>query len=60
MGGLKAVGKDVVSRAWRKLKVDRDAWVTRDLAAEDIVRLVRGRSVQPGLEDRAVRNKPAE
>ena len=33
-----AVSKDVVSRAWRKVKVDRDAWCARDLAGEDIVR----------------------
>src|SRR3954466_6398084 len=35
-----AVGKDVVSRAWRKVKVDWEAWAKRDLAREDIVRLV--------------------
>lgn len=35
-----AVGKDVVSRAWRKVKVDWDAWCARSLAAEDIVRLI--------------------
>ena len=35
-----AVGKDVVSRAWRKVKVDWDAWVARSLADEDIVRLI--------------------
>ena len=35
-----AVGKDVVSRAWRKVKVDWDAWTTRSLAEEDIVRLI--------------------
>ena len=35
-----AVGKDVVSRAWRKVKVDWDAWVTRSLADDDIVRLI--------------------
>ena len=35
-----AVSKDVVSRAWRKVKVDWDAWSTRDLAEEDIVRLI--------------------
>ena len=35
-----AVSKDVVSRAWRKVKVDWDAWVARDLANEDIVRLI--------------------
>ena len=35
-----AVGKDVVSRTWRKVKTDWDAWNKRDLAGEDIVRLV--------------------
>lgn len=35
-----AVGKDVVSRAWRKVRVDWEAWDRRDLAGEDIVRLV--------------------
>ena len=34
------VGKDVVSRAWRKVKADWDAWCRRDLAGEDIVWLV--------------------
>ena len=35
-----AVSKDVVSRAWRKVKVDWDAWCSRGLADEDIVRLI--------------------
>ncbi len=35
-----AVGKDVVSRTWRKVKTDWDAWNKRDLAGEDIVRLI--------------------
>ena len=35
-----AVGKDVVSRTWRKLKSDWDAWNGRDLAAEPILRLI--------------------
>jgi putative transposase len=35
-----AVGKDVVTRAWRKVKVDWDAWCARSLADEDIVRLI--------------------
>ena len=34
------VSQDVVSRAWRKVKVDWDAWVARDLTDEDIVRLI--------------------
>lgn len=35
-----AVGKDVVSRTWRKLKSDWDAWNARSLAHEPIVRLI--------------------
>ena len=35
-----AVGKDVVSRAWRKVKTDWEAWNARELGAEDVVRLV--------------------
>ena len=35
-----AVGKDVVSRTWRKVQTDWQAWCHRSLAAEDIVRLV--------------------
>jgi len=35
-----AVGKDVVSRTWRKVKTDWDAWNRRDLASEDVVRLI--------------------
>ncbi|KMK64109.1 Transposase, Mutator family [Puniceibacterium sp. IMCC21224] len=35
-----AVSKDVVSRAWRKVKVDWDAWCFRSRADEDIVRLI--------------------
>jgi putative transposase len=35
-----AVGKDAVSRTWRKIKTDWEAWCRRDLAGEDIVRLV--------------------
>ena len=35
-----AVGKDIVSRTWRKVKGDWDAWNTRSLAGEPIVRLI--------------------
>jgi putative transposase len=35
-----AVGKDVVSRTWRKVKSDWDAWNARSLAGEPIVRLI--------------------
>src|SRR5208337_3328006 len=34
------VGKDVVSRTWRKVKGDWDAWNGRSLAEEPIVRLI--------------------
>jgi transposase-like protein len=34
------VGKDTVSRTWRKVKSDWDAWNSRLLAAEPIVRLI--------------------
>ena len=35
-----AVGKDTVSRVWRKVKGDWDAWTARSLADEPIVRLI--------------------
>jgi len=35
-----AVSEDVVSRAWREVKVDWDAWCARSLAGGDIVRLI--------------------
>src|SRR6266516_2041571 len=35
-----AVGKDTVSRGWRKVKTDWDAWNARSLAEEPIVRLI--------------------
>src|SRR4051812_40168279 len=35
-----AVGKDMVSRTWRRVKADWDAWNRRSLADEDIVRLI--------------------
>src|ERR1700691_4761590 len=35
-----AVGKDTVSRTWRKVKSDWDAWNTRSLAGDPIVRLI--------------------
>ena len=34
------VGKDVVSRTWRRMKSDWEAWNGRDLAGEPIVRLI--------------------
>jgi putative transposase len=35
-----AVGKDTVSRVWRKVKGDWDAWNKRSLADEPIIRLI--------------------
>src|ERR687890_1705151 len=35
-----AVGKDVVSRTWRKVKTDWEAWNRRDLAGEEVVHLI--------------------
>jgi transposase-like protein len=35
-----AVSKDTVSRVWRKVRSDWDAWNARSLAAEPIVRLI--------------------
>jgi putative transposase len=35
-----SVGKDTVSRTWRKVKSDWDAWNTRSLAEDPIVRLI--------------------
>ena len=35
-----AVSKDVVCRAWRKVKTDWDAWCARSLENEDIVRVI--------------------
>ena len=35
-----AVGKDTVSRVWRKVKTDWDVWNSRSLADEPIVRLI--------------------
>lgn len=49
-----AVSKDVVSRAWRKVKVDWQAWSARSLAGEDIVRLILdGTVIKTRLDRRA-------
>jgi putative transposase len=49
-----AVGKDVVSRAWRKVKTDWEAWSRRDLTGEDVVRLILdGTVVQVRLDRKA-------
>jgi len=49
-----AVGKDTVSRVWRKVKSDWDAWNARSLADEDIVRLILdGTAVKVRLDRKA-------
>jgi putative transposase len=49
-----AVGKDTVSRVWRKVKSDWDAWNARSLADEPIVRLILdGTVVRVRLDRRA-------
>ena len=35
-----AISKSTVSRVWRKIKADWESWNKRDLAGEDIVRLI--------------------
>jgi transposase-like protein len=47
-----AVSKDVVSRAWRKVKVDWEAWCARSLAGEDVVRLILDGTVVKSRIDR--------
>ena len=51
-----AVSKDVVSRAWRKVKMDWEAWCTRSLADEDIVRLILDGTVVKTRVDRKATN----
>jgi len=52
-----AVGKDVVSRTWRKVRTDWDAWNARDLADEDIVRLILDGTVVRVRLDRKASNR---
>jgi putative transposase len=52
--GRGGVSKDTVSRAWRKIKTDWEAWNKRDLSSEDIVRLILdGTVVRVRLDRRA-------
>jgi putative transposase len=51
-----AIGKDVVSRVWRKVKADWEAWTRRDLTEEDIVRLILDGSVVRVRLDRKATN----
>jgi transposase-like protein len=49
-----AVGKDVVSRTWRKVKANWEGWNRRSLADDDIVRLILdGTVVKVRLDRRA-------
>ena len=49
------VGKDAVSRAWRKVKTDWESWQARDLSGEDIVRLILdGTGVKARLDRRVM------
>src|SRR5258707_6412450 len=51
------VGKDTVSRTWRKVKSDWDAWNSRSLAEEPIVRLILdGTVVRVRLDPKAASN----
>ena len=47
-----AVGKDVVSRTWRKVRTDWEAWNGRELHDEDIVRLILDGTVVKAKIDR--------
>lgn len=51
-----AVSKDVVSRAWRKVKTDWEAWCNRSLVDEDIVRLILDGTVVKTRVDRKAAN----
>ena len=46
------MSKDVVSRGWRKVKTDWEAWCARSLADEDIVRLILDGTVVKARIDR--------
>ena len=49
------VGKDAVTRAWRKVKTDWESWQARDLSGEDIVRLILdGTGVKARLDGRVL------
>jgi hypothetical protein len=55
-----AVGKDTVSRVWRKVKSDWDAWDARALADEPIVRLILdGTMVRVPLDRKATSHRAA-
>ena len=53
-----AIGKDTVSRVWRKVKSDWDAWNVRSLLEEPIVRLILdGTVVRVRLDHQAPRSR---
>ena len=55
-----AIGKDAVSRIWRKVKTDWEAWSKRPLAEEDIVRLILdGTVVRVRLDKKATSISPS-
>ena len=51
-----AVSKDVVSRAWRKVKSDWDAWCACGLADEDVIRVILDGTVIKTRLDRKAAN----
>ena len=54
-----AVGKDTVSRVWRKVQTDWDAWNARPLKDEPIVRLILdGTVVRVRLDKKATARRP--
>ena len=46
------IGKDVVSRAWRRMRSAWQAWPARDLAGDDIIRLILDGTVVKVRSDR--------
>src|SRR6266516_3892963 len=58
-----AVGKDTVSRVWRKVKSDWDTWNARSLAEEPIVRLIldgtAARVPRPGAPSSTISSRAA-
>jgi putative transposase len=51
-----AIGKDTVSRVWRKVHADWEAWQKRDLSGDDIVRLILDGTVVRVRVDRKATN----
>src|ERR1051325_9383510 len=55
-----AVGKDTVSRVWRKVKADWEAWNARSLAEEPIVRLILDGTMVPSRISRTIGSSASE